>query len=68
MKDKSPCMNCTLREIGCHERCELYIAFSEEQQKRNEDIRKKKSVHNAITEMHKEQKARYYRNHRGDVR
>lgn len=65
MKDKSPCMNCTQREIGCHGRCELYIAFSEEQKKRNEDIRKKKSVHNAITEMHKEQKARYYRNHRG---
>lgn len=41
MKDKSPCMNCTLREIGCHGRCDLYIAFSEEQKKRNEDIRKK---------------------------
>lgn len=65
MKDKSPCMNCTQREIGCHVKCDLYIAFYEEQKKRNEDIRKIKSVHNAITEMHKEQKARYYRNHRG---
>ena len=26
-KVKSPCLNCTNREIGCHKKCELYLDY-----------------------------------------
>ena len=33
---KSPCLNCELREVGCHSTCEEYIIYSQ----KNEDWKK----------------------------
>lgn len=33
MKDKSPCLDCTRRESGCHGRCASYLTFREKWRK-----------------------------------
>ena len=40
----SPCKDCKDRRLGCHSRCEKYLAFAKE----CEDVRNKKAKHKTI--------------------
>lgn len=34
---KSPCLGCTERAVGCHSKCDRYIAYDEENKARREE-------------------------------
>lgn len=36
---KAPCKDCKKRELGCHSKCEKYLAFKKEMAKEKEDKR-----------------------------
>lgn len=37
-KDRSPCKECPDREIGCHGKCEKYLAWKEENDRRRINV------------------------------
>jgi hypothetical protein len=39
---KNPCYDCQDREVGCHARCEKYIAWADERNRQNEEKMKEK--------------------------
>lgn len=55
-RPSSPCKGCENREAGCHAKCESYLSYRKSmdefndkvyQAKREEDIKRKKVIHNA---------------------
>ena len=47
-KTKSPCLGCTDRKLACHDSCDKYKAFKEENQKIKDKIYKDKEVNDAL--------------------
>ena len=47
----APCKGCEERELGCHSKCERYIAFHEFR----EDIRRKKEAERLLGKYKREQ-------------
>lgn len=41
---QAPCKDCKERELGCHSKCEKYLAFKLERDKEQEQIRKIKET------------------------
>ena len=48
---KSPCKDCKERELGCHSKCDKYIAFKMDKQKQIEEM--KNHINNAFDLYHK---------------
>lgn len=44
--DNAPCARCTEREVGCHSKCEKYIAYTKERRKVSERRNKDEDVDN----------------------
>lgn len=62
---KSPCKDCSDRQIGCHSECEKYISWRAEHEKVSETIRADKMrVHDAdafLTDQHRKYKQAIHR-------
>ena len=58
---KSPCQYCLDRKIGCHSRCERYLAFAEYRKRINTNRHKEIEVRVAFDQR---KRATYWRNHR----
>ena len=43
---KAPCKNCTDRHLHCHSKCEKYLKFLAENEKRKQAIRLENNLYN----------------------
>lgn len=47
---RSPCLNCTARESGCHGRCEQYAEYAAERHAQREERATQRNIDAAIIE------------------
>lgn len=44
--DKTPCLNCKDRKVGCHAECRKYIEYAENRERERKKIRREKEYEN----------------------
>ena len=60
-KPKSPCMGCDKRYVGCHSKCEDYIAFKKLSDDMNAETRKRKDLDGVYSSYRKDSAKRFYK-------
>ena len=62
--NKTPCKDCTERELGCHSNCSLYLEWSEDRAKDRQKRYEEKGIRNALETLHIQSASKgvYHRN------
>jgi hypothetical protein len=63
-KERSPCLGCKDREVGCHGRCEIYKAWTERHEEYLKRVREQKQTDSDFIAVRVEHRGRKKRHDR----